>query len=73
MALTELNITNGQDKTTLTKNTTATAISGGATSLGGTIGARLLIDDAVITSRLDALKLIEILKYKISEYNWPIG
>lgn len=73
MALREFNINPGQDKVAVVKNSSATAVTGGATSLGGTIGIRLMIDDAVVTSKLEVLRAIEVLEGRIVEDTWPIA
>ena len=71
MALREYNINPGQDKIAVTKNATATAVTGGATTLGGTIEIRLLIDDTVAPSKLEVLRAIEVLTYRVTEDTWP--
>lgn len=72
MPLREWNINVGQDKVAVTKNTSGTAVSGGATNLGGTIGMRLLIDDAVTgMSKQEALRQLEVLSQRVIEDTWP--
>jgi hypothetical protein len=71
MALSQYDLPLGGDKVAVTFTQTVTAVSGGATSLGGTSGVRLLIDDAVVLSRVDALKLLEVLEYYVTEHTWP--
>lgn len=72
MALTEFNLGNDYDKVALVKNTTVTAVSGGATTLGGTYGVRLLVDDTVALSKQEVLRAIEVLEMAIIEGKWPI-
>ncbi|CAB4121102.1 hypothetical protein UFOVP6_19 [uncultured Caudovirales phage] len=71
MALNQYDLPLGGDKLAVTFTQTVTAVTGGATSLGGTSAIRLLIDDAVTISKTDALKLIEILEYFVVERTWP--
>lgn len=71
MALREYNVNPGQNMLDITKNTSATAITGGATTLGGTVEVRLLIDDAVAPSKLEVLRAIEALEYMVTQDNWP--
>jgi len=71
MALNQFDLAVGTDKVGVTFTQTVTAVSGGATSLGGTVAMRLLIDDAVTPSKLEAIRLIEILEYYVTEDTWP--
>lgn len=61
----------GGDKVAVTDTATLTAVSGGATDLGGTHGARILVDTAVLTSRAEFLREIEIMVQRINEGTWP--
>lgn len=47
------------------------AVTLGAASLGGTIGVRVTVDDAVLTSREQALLAIDTVRQKIVEQTWP--
>ena len=71
MAVREYNYTPGQDKISITDTATATAVSGGAANLGGTIGLRIILDDAVMTTREGAYLAIEIIRQRMLERNWP--
>lgn len=71
MALKEWNTKPGDDKVAVQKLASVTAVTGGATSLGGTTGIRVLVDDAVITSKHDALRLLNIIEQKLTEDAWP--
>ncbi len=71
MALNQYDLPLGGDKIAVTFTQTVTAVSGGATSLGGTSAIRLLVDDAVAISKVDILKLIEILEYYVVEHTFP--
>lgn len=44
----------------------------GAGNPGGGIGVRVIIDDTVVTSEVDALLALESAKNEISRRNWPI-
>jgi hypothetical protein len=46
-------------------------VTGGASSLGGTIQMRLIIDDAVTTSRQEALRAMIAFEQRIIEDTWP--
>lgn len=72
MALNEYNVNLGAtDPTAVTWTQTVTAVSGGATSLGGTTAVRLLVDDAVAISKTDILKLLEVLEYFVTTDTFP--
>lgn len=71
MALNEYNLTVGTDKVGVTFSQTVTAVAGGATSLGGTTAVRVLIDDAIVPSKLEAVRLQEIMEYFLTEKPWP--
>lgn len=71
MALKEWNIALGGDKVSIVKNASVTAVTGGASTLGGNYEMRLLIDDAVATSKTEVLRAIEALEQRITEDTWP--
>lgn len=43
----------------------------GAASLGGTIGVRVIVDDAVLTTKEQALMALEIVCDRITKQTWP--
>lgn len=43
----------------------------GAASLGGTIGVRVIVDDAVMTSKAEVLRHIDTVVQVITEQTWP--
>lgn len=43
----------------------------GAASLGGTIGVRVVVDDAVLTSKEQAVAAIETIVEAIIKQTWP--
>lgn len=43
----------------------------GAASLGGTIGVRIIVDDAVLTSKEQALMALEQIGKAIIKQTWP--
>lgn len=43
----------------------------GAASLGGTIGVRIIIDDAVLTSKEQAIMALEQIGELIVKQTWP--
>lgn len=47
------------------------AVTLGTASLGGTIGVRVTVDDAVLTTREQALLALESVRQKIAEQTWP--
>ena len=49
------------------------AITLGAASLGGTIGVRVTIDDAVLTSREQAFLAIYAILHLLNEKTWPVS
>lgn len=71
MPVREWNVPLGADKIGVTKNASPTAVAGGAGSLGGTVMVRLLVDDAVTTSKLDIMRALEILEQRIVEDTYP--
>lgn len=72
MAARQYSFTPGpNEKTGIIDTGTLTAISGGATSLGGTVGARLLIDDAVMTSKAEVMRALALVRQRIMERDWP--
>lgn len=50
---------------------TNVATTTGAASLGGTIGVRVTVDDAVLTSKEQALLAIESVRNQIIRQTWP--
>ena len=71
MALREYNINPGEDKVAVVETGTVTAVTGGATSLGGTIELRLLVDDAIAPSKQEVLRALEMIEQRIVEDTWP--
>lgn len=47
------------------------AITLGTASLGGTIGVRVTVDDAVLASKEQALLALDTVRQKIIEKTWP--
>lgn len=47
------------------------AVTLGAASLGGTIGVRVVVDDAVLTTREQALLALEQIGEAITKKTWP--
>lgn len=45
----------------------------GAASLGGTIGVRVIIDDAVLTSEVDARLAIMSILNLLGTQTWPVS
>ncbi|MEA3264600.1 MAG: hypothetical protein U9R07_14065 [Pseudomonadota bacterium] len=43
----------------------------GAASLGGTIGVRVIVDDAVLTTKEQAIMALEIAFDRIVKQTWP--
>ena len=43
----------------------------GVASLGGTIGVRVIVDDAVLTSKEQAIAALETVKEAIIKQVWP--
>lgn len=52
---------------------TGLTVTLGAGNPGGGIGVRVLIDDTVITSEVDALLALTAISNEISRRNWPIS
>ncbi|MCA3440548.1 MAG: hypothetical protein INF50_09500 [Rhodobacter sp.] len=50
---------------------TVSALAGGAATLGGGAGIRLIVDDAVATTKMEALRMITVLRQRLTEENWP--
>lgn len=71
MALTEYNFTPGVNRDGIVLTQTVTAVAGAATTLGGTYGLRLLVDDAVTPSKSQLLQYIDILQQRIKQDTWP--
>lgn len=44
----------------------------GTAGLGGTIGVRVTIDDAVITSKVEALLALESVEIALRKQTWPL-
>lgn len=61
----QFDYTRGNDKVAVAKSTVG--------GLGGTIGVRAIFDDAVITSKEQALIGLETCFQKIIEDTWPIA
>lgn len=61
----QFDYTLGNDKLTVAKSTVG--------GLGGTIGVRVIIDDAVLTTKAQAFLGIEIALQKLIEDTWPIA
>jgi hypothetical protein len=49
------------------------AIQLGQASLGGTIGVRVIIDDAVLTTREQAFMAIYAILHFLNEKTWPVS
>lgn len=49
------------------------ALTTGTASLGGTIGVAVTIDDAIVTSKTDALLHLESVMQAIRKQTWPIA
>jgi len=71
MALRQYDIALGQNKLQVAETGTVTAVSGGATDLGGTTGIRLILDDAVVLTRHEALRMLEVMEQRLTESVWP--
>lgn len=52
---------------------TNVAVTLGVASLGGTIGVRVIIDDAVLTSREQAYLAIYAITQLLNEKTWPVS
>lgn len=52
---------------------TNVAVTLGVASLGGTIGVRVIIDDAVLTSREQAFLAIYAIEQLLLEKTWPVS
>lgn len=50
---------------------TNVAVTLGAASLGGTIGVRVTVDDAVLTSKEQAVAALDVIRSRIIEQTWP--
>ena len=50
---------------------TNVAVTLGAASLGGTIGVRVTVDDAVLTSKGQAVAALDVIRSRIIEQTWP--
>ncbi len=55
----------GADKLAIVKSTVG--------GLGGTIGLRIIIDDALITSLMAAELALEAIRQRVIEETWPIA
>lgn len=49
------------------------AVTLGTAGLGGTIGVRVTIDDAVITSKADAMLALESVQLAVAKQTWPLS
>lgn len=54
-----------------TSTGTVTAISGGAASLGGTVGLVVIFDDAILTEKAQANLGLELVEQLLAEITWP--
>ena len=43
----------------------------GAASLGGTIGVRVTVDDAVLTSKEQVLMALDVIAERVVKQTWP--
>lgn len=74
MALRQYTFRPGQQKEDVraTETTTVTAVAGGATSLGGTIGAVILFDDAIL-DKSGANLALELFEKLLAESTFPFS
>lgn len=61
----QLDVAPGGDKISVVKSTVG--------AIGGGIGIRIIIDDAVITSRMAARLAVEAIEQRIREDTWPLA
>lgn len=47
-------------------------VTTGVAAIGGGVGVRVIIDDAVIISEVDALLALKSIENEISRRNWPV-
>lgn len=52
---------------------TGVVLTTGTAGLGGTIGVRVTIDDAVLTSKEQALLHLEAVEIAIRKQTWPLA
>ncbi len=52
-------------------DTTAVTVTLGQAGLGGSIGARLIVDDAVLTSKEQVLLALETITMEVMQQSWP--
>ena len=73
MPLRQFTFRPGQQKEDVraTSTGTVTALAGGATTLGGTVGVRIVFDDAVIQDRATAHAGLKLLRQVMREATWP--
>lgn len=71
MPLRQYDIAVGQDIVGVSETGTVTAVTGGAANLGGTTGIRLIVDDAVVTSKQEAYRMLEVLAKRLFGETWP--
>lgn len=45
----------------------------GTASLGGTIGVRLTVDDAVLSSKEQVLQALTVLRDRVTKQTWPFA
>lgn len=48
-------------------------VTTGVAAIGGGVAVRVIIDDAVITSEVDALLALKAIENEISRRSWPIA
>jgi hypothetical protein len=73
MTLRQLDIKVGDDKLDVVMTGAAMALAAGASSLGGGIGARVLIDPDVVRTTVNLAVCLELLRQRITEGTWPPG
>ena len=71
MALTQYDFAPGQSREAMALTQTVTAVAGAATTLGGTSSIRILVDDAVATSKSQVLIALDIMQQRIKQDTWP--
>jgi hypothetical protein len=54
-----------------TADSQSVAVTLGQAGLGGTIGVRVIVDDAVLTSKVQVLAALEAIENAISKETWP--
>ncbi len=71
MPVREYNAALGNNKLDLTRNTTLTAATGGATALGAGQNVRVIIDDTNAPSKYEVLRALEVITQRVIEDTWP--